>query len=201
MNSDFFIGKRDNEVIDRAKTLGFDKVYFIREINFLEEIKKDDDYDCVLIKTANIELMRRMIDKTSNYFSIILVLGVNDNINRIALEHKKVKMLVSPEYFRNKDYMNYRNSGLNNVFCKIARDNNKIIAINFNDVFNKNNREKAILFGRIMQNAELCRKYNAEIRCYNFASSLNEMKSASEIKSFCSALGMSTLQIKNILNF
>lgn len=199
-NVDFFVGTRDKNIVAKAKSLGFDSVFFVKEASSVEDIKKDDDYDAVLIKTSNVELMRRMADKSFNSSYLVVVFGINDDINRAALENKKVNMLLL-EHSRNKDYMNYRNSGLNHVLCKISHDNNKIIAVSFNEIFNKKDKDRAIALGRVMQNVMLCRKYKAEIRCYNFASKIDEIKSAHYMKSFCSAIGMATSQIKKVLSF
>jgi RNase P/RNase MRP subunit p30 len=198
MNADFFIGKRNLDAEIYAKKLGFGKIYFAKEISALNEIKKEKDYDAMLIKTDSPELLRRMLDRASNLFPVILVLGTNDKINRIVLESKKRTILVSPEHDRKYDYIDRRNSGLNQVLCKIARDNNKAIIINFKDVLRTEAEKRAVLLGRIVQNIGLCGKYNVKLHMVNFASSEKGMISAFDIKSFCAALGMSTSQLKDV---
>ena len=199
MNSDFFIGKRNIEVEMHAKTEGFDKIIFIKKISSPNDVRKDENYDAILIKAESVEIMRRIIDKAYNFCKTIFVLGTDDKIGRIALEHKKVAGLVSPEHERKHDYMDRRNSGLNQVLCKIARDNNKEIIIDFSNVLSKEKEERAILLGRIAQNIALCRKYEVRIRIANFASSISEMRSSGELRSFCATLGMSTAQIRDAL--
>ena len=200
MKFDFFLGARDTRVENEAKALGFDRVYFIKEVSAVADIKKDGDYDGILIKTNAVEIMRRVIDKASNFCKIILVLGVNDSINRAALEHKKTYGLVSPEFERDFDYTHYRNSGLNQVLCKIARDNGKKVMINFEDLLMKDKKERAILFGRIIQNIGLCRKYKASLKIGNFSSGAHEMRSASELGAFCRAIGMTPAESNNSLS-
>lgn len=200
MNVDFFLGKRSIEIEAWAKQLGFDKLYFVKEISVLSEIKKDESYDVVLIKTAEPEMLRRMLDKASSCFSEIFVLGMNDKINRATLESKKTKALVSPEYERKHDYITHRNSGLNQVLCKIAHDNDKAIIINFKDILQKKGKEKAILLGRIIQNIRLCRKYDVKLKIATFSSAKDEMRSSFDLKSFCSAIDASTLQVKKIIS-
>lgn len=182
---EFFVGRRNKKIGKFGRKLGFEKIFFIREVSIPEEIKKDekDDYDFVLIKTDNLENMRRMIDKASNYFSIF-VLGVNDKINRAALSHKKVVALVSPEYERKKDYANYRNSGLNQVLCKIAHDGNKFIIEKLSDFFAKDKNERALLLGRIMQNFRLCKKYKVKFIISVFAKNEQELVSFYELNNF-----------------
>lgn len=200
---DFFIGKKDKKIEDFAKQLGFSRILFVKEVSKLKQIIKEDkkNYDVFLIKTTKPELLRRMIDKISNYPSFIFVLGTNDEINRTALEHKKVKALISPEYARQKDFLHYRNSGLNQVLCKIARDNNKTIMINFNDILLSKNEKRAIIIGRIMQNIKICNKYKTKIRIATFASLQEEMRSFSDLRSFCIAIEMTNKEAGRVFLF
>ncbi|MGB9708096.1 MAG: hypothetical protein ACPLXC_02085 [Candidatus Pacearchaeota archaeon] len=174
----FFISKR-------TKKAGI----FLKEVYKIEDIKKNEqeDYDGVLLKTADVEILRRMIDKAANYFEIY-VLGTNDKINRVALEHKKVKALVSPEFGRVFDYTGYRNSGLNQVLCKIARDNNKEIIENFSDFLEKDKKNKAIWLGRVLQNARLCKKYHTKFIVAQFIKSEKEIFEIRKIEDFVRAL-------------
>lgn len=171
----FFLGKRNKEI----------KAAFIKEISKIEDILKKDkeNYVAVLLKTSNAEILRRMIDKASHYFEVY-VLGMTDKINRAALEHKKVKALVSPEHSREYDYKDYRNSGLNQVLCKIARDNNKLIIENFTEFLKMEKKAKALLLGRIMQNARLCKKYDVKFSIAQFIRSEKEAVSDEKIKEF-----------------
>ncbi|MCL6500620.1 MAG: hypothetical protein K6T16_01140 [Candidatus Pacearchaeota archaeon] len=193
----FFVGRRDEKLIELYKPLGFDKVLFVKEISkvaSVKECKGGEIYDAILIKTVNVDMLRRMVDKAANYYSLILVQGTNDKINRAALENKKVKALVSPEYNREKDSLHYRNSGLNQVLCKIARDNKKVIIEDFRDILLNKNEKRAILLGRIMQNTKLCERYNVRFRLGNFATKPEEARSFFDLRSFCIAVGASKKQ-------
>jgi RNase P/RNase MRP subunit p30 len=201
MNADFFLGARNDNVEQTAKALGFDRVYFIKETENISDIQKDSEYDGVLIKSGDVALMRRLIDKASAFYKIIFVLGTNDLINRAALEHKKASALVSPEFNRVYDYVHYRNSGLNQVLCKIARDNNKMIMINFGEILSKEKQERAVLLGRIIQNIELCRKYKVKLRIANFSSDSGMIRSVSELGAFCRAIGMTPGNAASVLSF
>ena len=179
----FFLGKRNRQIEKKALALGLE-IIFVKEVSKANmktnKIKKDaGDYDAVLVKTQNIDIMRRIIDKFSSVFSFIIVLGMNDEINRACLEHKKTNALLSPEFERKKDFINYRNSGLNQVLCKIARDNKKIIIENLSDL-QGDKKTRALLLGKIMQNARLCRKYKTKFILTFF----NKMFSAFELKNF-----------------
>ena len=189
--TDFFIGKRNKDIVNRTKELGFEKVIFVKEVSSINEIRKEDkkEYDAILIKTKSPELSRRMVDKASYLYPLILVLGTTDIINRSALEHKKVHSLVNPEYNRNYDYMNYRNSGLNHVLCKIAKDQNKKIIFSFSEILNKHGEERAFVIGKIMQNIMICKKYKTETEFYNLTTKKEDLRALGDIKSFFKVLG------------
>lgn len=183
---DFFIGKRNKKIEKKALALGLELV-FLKKISNVEEldVKKDSkDYDGILIKTQNTDIMRRIIDKSQNLFKEIIVLGMNDEINRACLEHKKTTALLSPEYDRKKDFINYRNSGLNQVLCKIARDNKKTIIESFSSILDADKKNKAIILGRMLQNARLCKKYKVNFMFSNIIDNLDKLISGYEIKDF-----------------
>jgi len=52
---------------------------------------------------------------------IIIIEG--GKLNREILENKRVHILLSPEKYKEEDSLHQRNSGLNQVLCKIAQKN------------------------------------------------------------------------------
>jgi RNase P/RNase MRP subunit p30 len=184
---DFFIGKRNKKIEKKGLALGLDFL-FVKEVSKISDLKKIKqeikNYDAILIKTESIEIMRRIIDKASDHFSEIIVLGTNDVVNRTFLEHKKTTALLSPEYRRRKDFINYRNSGLNQVLCKIAKENGKTIIENFSDIFDADKKTKSIILGRIMQNAKLCKKYKTKFILRNFTNNEQYLNSSHELNNF-----------------
>ncbi|MEM4703317.1 MAG: hypothetical protein QXP53_02440 [Candidatus Pacearchaeota archaeon] len=184
---DFFLGLKNKEIITLAGEKGFQKILFVKEIqdmNDFKSLKEQKDYDACLLSVKNVNFLRRMIDKASNYFNYVLVLGLNDEINRAALKHKKVFGLVAPEFNRKEDFLNQRNSGLNHVLCKIAKETRKMIIFRFSDILNKKDRERAVLLGRIMQNLKLCRKYKVSCLLINFSSSIQNIFHVKQLKIF-----------------
>jgi RNase P/RNase MRP subunit p30 len=185
---DFFLGKKDKEVEKIARELGFEKIFFVKQVerendfNKLTRKENQKEYDACLIKTKNVEIMRKFIDKASNYFEYILVLGTDDEINRASLEHKKTFALVAPEFGRGKDFLSQRDAGLNHVLCKIAKENDKTIVFRFSDVIE--NENKASIIGKLAQNIKLCKKYKTKYLFVNFCSDLKEMLHHKELESF-----------------
>lgn len=146
-----------------------------------------------IIKAKNLNELRREINKAQG---LIVVEGGNDEINRAAVENSKVGILLSPEKNRRNDALYTRSSGLNQVLCKLARDNEVAIGFNFNDILESRDRE--VIIGRMMQNIRLCRKYKLDMvfDCFN------ECKiSRNNLISFARVLGMTPGEAKKALNF
>ena len=64
------------------------------------------------------------------------------------------------ENYLKKDSLHYRNSGLNHILCKIISEKKKLIGISFSNLLNS--KRKALLIGRLAQNAILFRKYKCK---------------------------------------
>ena len=122
-----------------------------------------------------------------------IIIGGTDKKNRNAVENKNVDVLLSPEKGRTKDFMKFRNSGLNQVLCKLANKNKVGIGFNFDDVLNSEN--KINLLGKMMQNVKLCKKYKIKMNIFS------KDRSESDLKSFGVVLGMhpSEINIKRFL--
>ena len=83
---------------------------------------------------GNLEEVRKQVDKLSKEGKKVVVLGGSDDFNRKVLEMKKIDVLLSPEYKHERDMLKQRDSGLNHVLCKIAKKNDIIIGIDFNNL-------------------------------------------------------------------
>ena len=90
------------------------------------------------IKTRKIELIKSGMSQIRNKIqkedNLVVVLGGEDSVNRFAVENKKVDILLSPENNNKRDFLFFRNSGLNQVLCKFAHKNNVAIGFNFSDL-------------------------------------------------------------------
>lgn len=120
------------------------------------------------------------------------------NFNRKILETKKNCILIGIEKNKSKDFMKYRNSGLNQVLCKLAKKNNNAIGISFNDILNSENRID--LLGRIIFNIKLCRKYKVKIILCNSTKNEKEIRNEKDLRAFALTLGISPKEM-NIKRF
>ena len=125
-----------------------------------------------------------------------IIFGSTDEINRKVVESKNTDILMSPEKKRYKDFMKSRNSGLNQVLCKLAFQNKVAIGFNFNEVLLLKDFERADLLGRMMFNVKLCNKYKVKMIVCNSIKNNEEIRSESDLESFARVLGMKNFSVK-----
>ena len=128
--------------------------------------------------------------------SMNIVKGYSERTNRAAVSNKKVDILLSPEKNIKKDFMHSRNSGLNQVMCKLAKKNNVAIGFNFQDVLNSKGKNRNDILGRMMLNVKLCRKYKVKMYIVNITKKWYEKRSEKELKEFGLFLGMQPGKVK-----
>ena len=137
---------------------------------------------------ANEKEVRRIIDALKGKEKIIAVLGRDDEFNRRMLEKTKIDYLVSPERRHVKDSLKQRDSGLNHVLAKIAKEKGIGIVVDFNSLMKMEKMERARSIARIMQNVKICRRAGCKIKI------LGDEKAG---KSFLYSIGASSQQVKN----
>jgi ribonuclease P/MRP protein subunit RPP1 len=149
-----------------------------------------------LIEAKNPNELRKKINSANG---LVVVNGSNDDLNRAALENRRTDILLGPENERERDFIHFRNSGLNQVLCKLANKNKIAIGFSFSDLMNSDTKE--LVLGRIMQNVFLCRKYKVKMVLGSFARKENEIKNEKELMSFGNIIGMNGKEVKEGLNF
>ena len=125
-----------------------------------------------------------------------VIQGGKDSVNRKAVENKTVDILLSPEKGRNRDFMKSRNSGLNQVLCKLANKNNVAIGYDFNYLLNSKESQRPNILGRMKFNVKLCNKYNVKMYVCNSTKDKKEVKNKSDLESFGRVLGMRKVIVK-----
>jgi RNase P/RNase MRP subunit p30 len=148
-----------------------------------------------IIKAKTKNELNKLISRNFGKYRHIVVEGSNDEVNRAAVESKKVSMLLNPEIQRKRDFSDWRNSGMNDVICRLAAANNVTIGIDLANL-PENKFEKAERLGRIMQNIRFCRKFRARMLLFSSKSLINDY----DLTSIAMALGMSTQQAKESLS-
>jgi len=110
--------------------------------------------------------------------------------DRAVLEQGAADILFDAESIQPRDYMHQRGSGLNHVMCGLAKKNKVAIGFSFAKVLETSGSRRAQLLGRISQNIMLCRKYQVKMVIGSFARNPWQMRSAHDLASFFTVLGM-----------
>lgn len=182
-------------------TLYKSKELYFKRISSKKEISSDDKCDGYFID-ADEKTARSIIASLGKTKKQIAIQGRDSNFNRRALETLKINYLVSPENLNTKDSLKQRDSGLNHVLAKIAKNNKITILINFSEIQDiKNKKQKSVLLSKIIQNIKICRKVSCQIKIASLAKSKNKKSSEDQRKSFAFSLGMSSQQVKNSCQF
>tara|TARA_Y100000034_G_scaffold133821_1_gene200523 strand:- start:3267 stop:3719 length:453 start_codon:yes stop_codon:yes gene_type:complete len=147
-----------------------------------------------IINTNNLNQARKQIAEFKKNKKPIIVQAQDENFNRKMFENKDIDIIFSPESHNRKDYMKQRDSGLNEVLCKLAKENNIKIAIDLDKIQSLNKKEKAIILARIKQNIQLCKRTKTPIII-----SSKEKQNKQDIASFMQTLGASTQQAKQAI--
>jgi len=146
-----------------------------------------------MIQTSNLNQARKEIQilKKENPKQLIIVQAQNNEFNRKILENKDVDIITDLELHDRKDYQKQRDSGLNEIHCKLAKKNNIKIGINIKNLTKLPPKDKAIVLSRIIQNIKLCKRTKTNIIIYP-----NTNHPKQDIMSLFTSLGASTTQAK-----
>ena len=116
-----------------------------------------------IINTNNLNQARKQIQKLKRENKEAVVQAQDDKFNRKILENPDTDILLSPELHDRKDKLKQRDSGLNEIHCKLAKKNNIQIGINLNEITKLPKKQKAIILSRIIQNIKLCNRIKTPI--------------------------------------
>jgi len=145
----------------------------------------------MIINTSNLNEARKQIQKLKKEKQPIIIQAQDDAFNRKILENKDVDIIMGLESNIRKDKLKQRDSGLNEFLCKLAKQNNIKIGINFQEIQKLSKQEKAIILARIIQNIQLCKRTKTPIIFFPE----NQFKKQ-DILSFFTTLKGSTQQAK-----
>ena len=140
-----------------------------------------------MINTININEARKQIDNLVKEGKKVIVVAKDDAFNRKILENAKVDVLVRVEKGDRKRSLRQIDSGLNHVLCKLAKENNIAIGIEFEELVKKEPKH----FEKVLQNIRLCRKYKVNMVLINAKD-----KSVSDLRALLLTLGMTTSMAK-----
>jgi len=152
-----------------------------------------------LKKPANLEcyvgaVIDRNVEKNARtaleYADIIIVSGGDGDVNREASECWEVDILLHPEANQEKDFMDYRNAGLDHVMASFMAERGIALGIDFSQLLSLSGRSLAQLIGRIRQNVRIALKYKLPVVLVSCASDRLGVRSPWDMTATCPLLGV-----------
>ena len=169
----------EQKFIQTAKRLGYSEICFVYSMKDFKKTQGD-----IKIYTAIAESEK--FDKAKQRADFVITKAA-DNA-RAAVERGKTDFIYGFEEGTKKDFIHYRNSGLNQVLCKLMKEKNVSYFLSITHILHSNDPQ---FLGRAMQNIRLCRKFGVKIQFGSFATDPLEMKGANDVKSLMKVLGLS----------
>ena len=178
-------------------------LFKIKDSIFMKKIKSkseltDNNSDGYIIESSEKEA-RRIIQSLKN--KIIAIVGGDNAFNRRIIETLKIDYLISPERGNKKDNLKQRDSGINHIIAKLAKEKNIVIIIDMSEIVKLKKMEKALRLERIIQNIKICRKVKCKLKIASLANNKKNIINERSRKSFGISLGMSSLQSSESVNF
>lgn len=171
----FILMPKSSELEMCSRKLGFGRTFFSEDFVITESRSKKD--------------LLEKINRTKQKKMLAICRASDEEELRFILEKTKADIVIGTEKICPKDSLHYVRGGLDQILCKAAVANDKIIGFSFQDILNSENQNRARLLARMMLNIKLCRKYKVKMLFSNFAVSETEMRSAKDLEAFWRVLG------------
>src|SRR3989344_6805063 len=166
---DIILLKKTEELEKLLKELGLEQVYFLEDIAL---IKGDSPK----------EILAQLKEARKNKKLLVYQAGFKEDALRFVLEKTEVKIVYGMENIHETDSLHYPRGGLDQILCRIAAENGKIVAFSFNEILNSIKRSK--LLNRIEFNLRLCRKYKVKTGLFSFTEKKEEIRSKKDLEAF-----------------
>ena len=119
----------------------------------------------------------------------------DDELNRKVLEKLGIDVLLLNLSGR-RDRLKQRDSGFNQVLAKIAKKNNVVIGINFDEIIESKNEKREKILARVKQNIRLCNKNKLKMK-FIIQEKENE-RNIYDLRALGLVLGMPTWMIRDL---
>ena len=190
-----FPKNNEAEFIKLAERLGIKSLVFAYESESLKD-KKEIKSNKIKIFTAAVSGGKNT--SKSKHSVDIIISNPSDDIRKSIEE--KPDIIFGVESKGKRDFVHQRNSGFNQILCKIAESKRVIIGVQVTQLINSNGMLLSQIAGRIYQNITLCRKFKNEMLLASFAFRPYEMRAPSELQAIAEALGMTPLESKKAIS-
>jgi len=179
-----------------------DSVYLREVSNKAEALAGFGKCDGFLIRGSE-KIARSIIAslKGKKFSGKIGIFGGDDAFNRRAVESLEINYLVSVEALVGRDTLKQRDSGLNHVVARIAKEKGICVVVGIGEVSKLEEKKKAKRIAKIMQNVKICRKVGCRILIASLGRNKGEVFDEKGRKSFGVGLGMSSDEVRDCVRF
>ncbi len=178
-----------------------DSVY-LKEISSKADLSDKDNCDGYLIRSSEKEARKIIASlKDKKFKGKITLAGGDDAFNRRAIESLKIDYLVSPEALTKFDNLKQRDSGLNHVVAKMAKEKDISIVVDFGEIAGLKGREKARRIAKVMQNVKVCRKVGCRVLIASLGLKKKDVVGRLGRKALGVTLGMSSNEVSDCVRF
>jgi len=193
----------EKEFIEIAGRLSIDGICFIYNFKNKNDFFQNQEKINKLQEKTKLKLFTGLIADSKNISNAKklakLVIYKSTGNDRHAIEKSKANIVFDLGTIAARDSMHHRNSGLNQVLCKLANKNNIMMGFSFSSILNTEGIIRSQILGRMMQNIKLCRKYKVKIIVASFAEKPYDMRPNHDLKSVFISLGMHPKEAKDSL--
>jgi RNase P/RNase MRP subunit p30 len=188
-----FPKNNEEKFIEIAERLGYRELIFVYKFNKKTIDNYKDRIDKLKQRTTiklffGILAEKKCLLKVKKYSDFVFY--KSDGNDRFIFDKVRDCFIFGLEEVNRKDSMHYRNSGLNQVHCKLANKNNITITFSFTSLLKDNKIYRSQILGRMMQNIRFCRKYKVKTIIASFTDNPYGMRSYKDLESFGRLLGM-----------
>ena len=182
--------------ISRAKELGITKLCFVYPYETDFSKVQDPDFD--------VEIAVQVGPDTSKKKSEMLRPRVRfchpdaKHLRRI-IEGGIADVIYGIESLDSREHMHHRNAGLTQVTAKLLKDKRVVWGISFRELLHAMHTQRVRLFGRVMANMKLQKKYGFDARFASFAKDPEEMRPVKDLQSVLVAIGADEKAAKEMM--
>src|SRR3989344_7076646 len=162
----YLLVEKSKELEQRSKEYGFTNTFFFND-NF------------VFLQEKNEKKLLQAAKEAKRKGKMAVYQPDTEDMLRFALEKTQIDIIIGVEYVHNSDGLHYVRSGLDQVLCAIAKENNKTIAFSFKDILIS--KKRAQLLARMRLNISLCEKYKILMLFSNFSREAEDMRTAKDL--------------------
>jgi len=179
------------EIAKKGALLGWSGLCLLSEqaAGKLKEKNKIDLVPGALIETGKPNYIRREADRKRSRFPIIVARGLNEDINRAAVETPAIDILLPAE-----------NAKIDYVMVKLAKKNDVAIGFEFRLLLQSCGEDRSRIFSGLRETAKMVKKFGAPFVLTSGAMSEWDLRSPSELTAFGRILGFEVPQIRASLS-